>query len=275
MIPYKPKVLAPTPEHVAKTEKILQNYALNSVCEAAYCPNRSECYAKNRTTFMILGDTCTRNCHFCAVTFGKPKAPDPDEAYRLAQAVKAMNLHYVVLTSVDRDDLSDYGSAHFKACVEAIQKENPDIKIELLTPDFRADPKALRTITELNVEKLAHNQESTERISKRLRPQSSYKRSLETLYFYAKSGHTVKSSLMLGLGEHYNELIQTLQDLLNVGVTELTLGQYLQASPKHYKVVHYYEPDFFQKLKVKALHMGFRAVASGILVRSSYFADTY
>ncbi|PHR58069.1 MAG: lipoyl synthase [Arcobacter sp.] len=274
MNPYKPRVKAPDPFLVSKTQDILQKYKLNTVCEEASCPNRAECYFHKTATFMILGKTCTRSCHFCAVKTGKGEDIDKDEPLNLSRAINDLGLDYVVLTSVDRDDLKDFGSSHFKACVSKIQEECPRVEIELLTPDFKADTSALDIIISTGVKKLAHNEETVRRISKEIRPQSSYDRSLATLEYYAQHGQSiVKSSLMLGLGERNSELLETMQDLLNVGVTELTLGQYLQPSPKHAEVKRYCSQSLFDELKAEALSMGFKAVASGPLVRSSYHAS--
>ena len=253
---------------------ILRQNALNTVCEAAACPNRAECYERKSATFMILGPTCTRACSFCNVPTGKALPPDNSEPKRLAKAIKELGLHYVVITSVDRDDLKDFGASHFAACVTDIKEENPSIKIELLTPDFKNDSDALGIITQTGVHKLAHNQETVRCLSKIVRPQSDYDRSLRVLEFYAKhSTSIVKSSLMVGLGESETELLKTMQDLKDVGVEELTIGQYLQSSPAHHPVVKYYEPSFFEEIKKEAYKIGFSAVASGVLVRSSYFAE--
>ena len=274
MQPYKPKVKAPDPRQIRTITQILEKNALNTVCEAAACPNRSECYARKSATFMILGDTCTRACKFCNVATGKPLPPDPTEPERLAASVQELGLSYVVITSVDRDDLKDYGAGHFARCVEAIRCVSPETRIELLTPDCKADPKALDTILTSAPDKLAHNQETVRRLSKTVRPQSDYDRSLKTLAYYtAHTSVPVKSSLMLGLGETKTEIIETLHELLDAGVTQLTLGQYLQPSPRHHPVVRYYPQEFFDEMKAIALEMGFSAVASGILVRSSYFAE--
>ncbi|ADN08536.1 lipoyl synthase [Sulfurimonas autotrophica] len=271
---YKPKIKVPNPEFLQNMQSILKSNALTAVCEEAACPNRAECYARNSATFMILGDTCTRACTFCNVKTGHGKDVDINEPQRLAKAIKELQLKYVVITSVDRDDLKDYGSKHFTACVQAIKEQNPNTKIELLTPDFKYNTEALDTIISANAHKLAHNQETIRRLSKGVRPQSNYDRSLKVLEYYAKnSGLHVKSSLMLGLGETKEELLVTMKELLDVGVSELTLGQYLQPTPSHHKVQKYYPPEFFDEMKEEALGMGFRAVASGILVRSSYFAE--
>jgi lipoic acid synthetase len=253
---------------------ILTANNLTTVCEAAACPNRAECYARKSATFMILGDVCTRACSFCNVKTGHGKRIDVDEPERLATAIEEIRLKYVVITSVDRDDLKDYGAGHFASCVRAIKEKNPEIKIELLTPDFRYDRAALDCVIASDVHKLAHNQETVRRLSKKVRPQSDYDRSLKVLEYYAKKSDTkVKSSLMLGLGEREDELRESMRELLDVGVRELTLGQYLQPTPQHHRVEKYYTQEFFDALKAEAYAMGFEAVASGILVRSSYFAE--
>jgi len=271
---YKPKVKAPSPQIIAKTQQILKQNSLTTICETAACPNRAECYERQSATFMILGSLCTRTCAFCNVPTGKPLPPDPTEPKRLAKAIKELGLEYVVLTSVDRDDLKDGGASHFLSCVKAIEEINPKIKIELLTPDFKNNKEALKRIIQTDVHKLAHNQETVRSLSKKVRPQSDYDRSLKVLAYYAKhSNSIIKSSLMVGLGESKAELLSTMHDLKSVGVEEITIGQYLQPSPLHHPVVKYYEPSFFEHIKQEAYNMGFRAVASGILVRSSYFAD--
>ena len=274
MNPYKPRVKAPNPKDMVHIKNILKANKLTTVCEEAACPNRGECYAKDTATFMILGDTCTRACRFCNVKTGKGSSPDPSEPIRLAQAVEALHLRYVVITSVDRDDLNDFGAGHFAACVEAIRLQNPMVKIELLTPDFKANTGAMDRILSSQPDKLAHNQECVKRLSHAIRPQSSYERSLETLAYYARYAKIpVKSSLMVGLGEREEELIDTMHDLFIAGVTQLTIGQYLQPTPNHHPVVHYYPETFFSEIKTVALNMGFKRVSSGILVRSSYDAE--
>ena len=271
---YKPRVKAPSPQALDTIRSVLRTFDLNSVCEAAACPNRGECYARKSATFMILGDTCTRACGFCNVKTGKGKPPNPKEPHNLADAVAALDMRYVVLTSVDRDDLEDYGSNHFAACVSAIRRKNPTLKIELLTPDFKADTQALDIVIASKPHKLAHNQETVRRLSKKVRPQSDYNRSLEVLAYYAsRSESVVKSSLMVGLGERENELLETMHDLKDAGVEEITIGQYLQPTPKHHPVHRYYDERFFADIRKEAYNIGFKAVASGILTRSSYFAE--
>ncbi|MEN4053184.1 MULTISPECIES: lipoyl synthase [Sulfurimonas] len=274
MMHYKPKVKAPHPELIQKMQNTLREYSLNTVCETAACPNRAECYERESATFMILGDVCTRSCSFCNVKTGHGVAVEAKEPEHLASAIAALGLKYVVITSVDRDDLKDYGSKHFLSCVRAVKEKNPDIKIELLTPDFRFSQGALDTIIVSDVHKLAHNQETVRRLSKTIRPQSDYDRSLQVLEYYAKySKSKIKSSLMVGLGESESELYEAMQELLDVGVSELTIGQYLQPTQRHHNVEKYYAPEFFEVMKQEAYRMGFCAVASGTLVRSSYFAE--
>lgn len=271
---FKPTVKAPHPELISSMQNILKKNQLTTVCEAAACPNRAECYQRGSATFMILGDTCTRACSFCNVKTGHGVAIDTDEPQKLANAVKELDLKYVVITSVDRDDLKDYGANHFFNCVQAIKKQNPATKIELLTPDFRFDKNALDIIISSNVHKLAHNQETVRKLSKTIRPQSDYERSLKVLNYYANNSNAIiKSSLMVGLGETIPELYKSMQELLDVGVSEITIGQYLQPTKRHHIVEKYYTQEFFDTLKEKAYQIGFKAVASGILVRSSYFAE--
>lgn len=271
---WKPHVKAPDPKLIGQTSTILRTHNLTTVCEAAACPNRTECYARQTATFMILGDTCTRACRFCNVKTGKGTLPDPTEPERIAQAVKDLGLSYVVITSVDRDDLPDLGTAQFIRTVEAIKTLDSSIKVELLTPDFKAKEELLACMVSCGADKLAHNEETVRRLSPSIRPQSDYNRSLATLRYYATHFKgAVKSSLMVGLGESEAELLETMKDLLEAGVTELTIGQYLQPTSYHHPVMHYYAPEWFEHMKEKAYEMGFEAVASGALVRSSYHAD--
>jgi len=274
MKPYKPKVKAPDPILIAKTHQILRQNGVTTVCEESACPNRAECYQRGTATFMILGDTCTRACKFCHVKTGHGLPSDSTEPERVATAIQELGLRYVVITSVDRDDLPDYGASHFEAVVRAIRMIVPEVKIELLTPDFRGDRSALDRIVRCGADKLAHNEETIRRLSPHIRPQSDYERSLQILHYYATHFKgSVKSSLMVGLGEDTYELLETMADLRQVGVEELTIGQYLQPSPKHHPVIRYYSPEFFEEMRREGLKMGFKAVASGVLVRSSYYAE--
>ncbi len=274
MIPYKPKVKAPDPHLVSYTTNILRNHGITTVCEESACPNRAECYAAHTATFMILGDTCTRACRFCNVKTGRGAPPDPEEPQRIAEAVAALGLAYVVITSVDRDDLPDLGVGHFCAVVETLKRTLPDVKVEMLTPDFKAKESLLERIVACGADKLAHNEETVRRLSHAVRPQSDYDRSLDVLRYYAahfQKGR-VKSSLMVGLGETSEELEETMRDLRDAGVEELTVGQYLQPTPRHLPVARYYDAAFFERIKEKAYRLGFKAVAAAPLVRSSYRA---
>ena len=269
----KPKVKAPSYELLSFVSSVLEKYSLHSICEKSACPNRAECFSRNTATFMIMGDKCTRDCRFCSVTFAKPDRTDQNEYKNIAKAVKELNLKYVVITSVDRDDLKDLGVSSFVKSVCEIKKRDRNIKIELLTPDFKAREELLDIIISSKPYKLAHNIETVKRVSKKVMPQCSYEKSLKVLRYYAKSGILTKSSLMVGLGEKREEIFETLDDLLEAGVRQITIGQYLSPSSNHCPVCKYYTEDEFAKLKEKALKMGFEAVQSGVLVRSSYYAD--
>jgi len=264
----KPKVKAPNNN---ETLRLIQKYHINTVCYSSKCPNIYECFNKKSATFMILGNICTRNCRFCNVTSGKPLPPDEKEPEKIAAAVRLLGLKYVVITSVDRDDLEDFGSAHFYKTVEKIKELNPNTKIEALTPDFKGDINALNLMTTSSAYKLAHNIETVRRLHKKLKPKSDYELSLKVLEYYSKFKIT-KSSLIVGFGETIEEIEKTLIDLKNAGVSQLTIGQYLRPSPKHWPVKKYYSEEEFKMLGEMAKSKGF-VVASGKLVRSSYRAD--
>jgi lipoic acid synthetase len=270
----KPRVKAPHPHIVSNVTNILRKNALRSVCEESACPNRSECYGRGVTTFMILGDRCTRACRFCNVATGKGREPEADEGERIASAAKELGLNYIVLTSVDRDDLPDCGASHFANVVESLKMEIPSLRIELLTPDFGGDRDSLDMVLASSPYKIAHNEETVRRLSPLLRPQSDYERSLDVLRYYAENfDGIVKSSLMVGLGESESELLETIKELVDAGVRELVIGQYLQPGPRHYPVQRYYPSSFFEEIAQKALESGMQSVVSGVLVRSSYYAD--
>jgi lipoic acid synthetase len=221
---------------------------------------------------MILGNICTRNCRFCAVIKGKPLNLDNNEPIKIANAIKEMKLKYVVITSVDRDDLKDFGSNHWYRVIEKINEINPNIKIEALTPDFKGDINALNLLISSHAYKLAHNIETVKRLHNKLKPKSSYEESLKVLEYYSKFKIT-KSSLIVGFGESFEEIEKTLIDLKNAGVSQITIGQYLQPSSKHWPVKKYYSNKEFKELEQIAHNLGFRAVVSGKLIRSSYYAD--
>ncbi len=260
-------------ENLNYVQKILSEYHLNTVCEAANCPNRMECFSSKTATFMILGSRCTRNCTFCDVFSGQPDMVDPDEPDHVAQAVKALGLKYVVVTSVTRDDLPDGGAEHFARVIEAIKKSTPDALVEVLIPDFKGDPDALRTVIDAKPVIINHNIETVPRLYGEVRPQAVYERSLELIKRVKDfSGLYSKSGIMVGLGETYDEVIESLHDLREADCDFLTIGQYLAPSKDHHPVVEYIHPDIFKKYKEEALKMGFKEVASGPLVRSSYKA---
>ena len=249
---------------------------LNTVCEEASCPNIGECFSHGTATFMILGDLCTRRCPFCDVAHGKPNAVDVNEPTNLANAIATLNLNYVVITSVDRDDLRDGGAEHFKHCIDAIKQKVPNITIEILVPDFRGRlDKAIDIISISPPDVFNHNLETIPKLYKQVRPGSDYLHSLSLLKRFKDKNPTVptKSGIMLGLGETYNEIINVLTDLKEHKVDMITMGQYLQPTPHHLAVERYVPLSEFESLKKDALAMGFKSIASGPMVRSSYHAD--
>jgi len=264
-----------TPE-VARLKKILRGHGLNTVCEEASCPNLGECFGNGTATFMILGDVCTRRCPFCDVAHGRPQPVDTGEAIRLAETVREMGLQYVVVTSVDRDDLRDGGAQHFADCIGALRAACPELEIEILTPDFRTRvDKALDLLAAQLPDVFNHNLETVPRLYKRVRPGADYQHSLNLLKDFKKRFQNVptKSGLMLGLGEEISEVEAVMQDLRDHGVSLLTLGQYLQPTRHHLPVERYVDPQEFKALAKSGYEMGFAHVASGPMVRSSYHAD--
>ena len=253
--------------------KILKTKCLNTVCENARCPNKNECYTKNTATFLIMGNVCTRNCRYCNIGCAKPEPLDLKEPEHIAQAVQALGLKYSVITSVTRDDLPDGGAQHFADCINAIRKLTPDVKVEILTPDFKGDKNSLDIIIKAHPEVFNHNIETIERLFKTARPQAIYKRSLEVLkYVKENSDITTKSGLMVGLGETFDEIEQTLYDLKSAGCDIVTIGQYIQPSKEHLPVEKYYKPEEFEDLKKLAEKCGIKHYQIGPLVRSSYNA---
>lgn len=277
------KVRAPGGREFKEIKGILAENKLHTVCEEARCPNIGECWAGGTATFMLLGDVCTRGCKFCAVTTGNPKMQlDPHEPEKIAKSVQGMGLKYIVLTSVDRDDLPDQGAEHFSQTVKLTKVLSPQLLVEVLTPDWRGDASCIDVMVESGADVLAHNVETVERLQRRVRdPRASYEQSLKVLELYQSrakdSGRRVvtKSSLMLGLGETRDELLKSFDDLLAVGVEVLTLGQYLQPTPRHLKVEEFVPPETFSSLAEEGERRGFAYVAAGPLVRSSYRAGEY
>jgi lipoic acid synthetase len=278
-LPRKPswiRVKAPLGPGVRRIKNLLRQQQLHTVCEEAACPNLAECFSHGTATFMIMGDLCTRRCPFCDVAHGRPKPLDPEEPEHLAQAVAAMGLKYVVITSVDRDDLRDGGAGHFAACVSLLRERCPDTRVEILVPDFRGRmERALSALADAPPHVLKHNLETVPRLYRMARPGADYAWSLRLLQQFKRQHPTVttKSGLMLGLGEERHEVEQVLGDLRAHDCDMLTIGQYLQPSRHHLPVARYWEPSEFESLGEYARGLGFVSVASGPLVRSSYHAD--
>lgn len=269
-------IRAPLPRGDAyfETRRVVREHGLNTVCEEARCPNVGECWANRTATFMLLGDTCTRNCSFCSVHHGRPQAVDPAEPGRVAAAVARLGLRHVVVTSVDRDDLPDGGAAHFRRTAEAIRAAVPACAIEVLVPDFRPDSTAIDTVVDAPVDVLNHNVETVPRLYRRVRPGARYERSLELLRRakHRRPNLRTKTGLMLGLGEDLAEIETTLRDIAAVGCDIVTVGQYLRPTPRQLPVERFLTPDEFASIGAMARTMGFRHVESGPLVRSSYHA---
>ena len=271
------RMKVPDSARFQEIKQVLRDNNLHTVCEEASCPNIGECFSGGTATFMILGDICTRRCPFCDVAHGKPLPPDPNEPENLARTIAQMRLKYVVITSVDRDDLTDGGAQHFVDCIQAVRAHSPHIKIEVLVPDFRGRLDiALEILRKAPPDVMNHNLETVPRLYKQARPGSDYHHSLQLLKRFSEMYPHIptKSGLMLGLGETDEEIIAVMQDLRNHDVSMLTLGQYLQPSVHHLPVMRYVVPAIFEALKAKADAMGFNNTASGPMVRSSYHADT-
>lgn len=270
------RVKVPASPRFAEVKEALRSHGLVTVCEEASCPNIGECFGKGTATFMILGDVCTRRCPFCDVAHGRPKPPDANEPEQLAATIRDMKLRYVVITSVDRDDLRDGGAGHFGDCIRAVRRESPNIVIEVLVPDFRGRlAKALDVLSMNPPDVMNHNLETVPRLYKQARPGADYANSLQLLKDF-KARHPAiptKSGLMLGLGETDDEILAVMRDLRAHDVDLLTLGQYLQPSDGHLPVMRYVEPARFAQFEQEALAMGFRHAACGPMVRSSYHAD--
>ena len=254
--------------------KMLDSFGLNTVCKEAICPNQSECYENKTATFMILGVNCTRNCRFCNVEHHSPQEIDAKEPERIGLATKELGLDYIVITSVTRDDLPDGGAGQFVATIDALRKYCPETKVEVLIPDFKGDLKALKEVVAVKPEVISHNVETVPVLYHLVRPEAIYTRSLRVIEEVKKlnDGIYSKSSLMVGLGETKGQVVQVMKDLREVSCDFLTIGQYLAPSKKHYPVAEYIHPEIFEEYKEIALGEGFRHVASGPFVRSSYYA---
>ncbi|MEO5897689.1 MAG: lipoyl synthase [Vicinamibacterales bacterium] len=268
------KVRAPGSENYLRLKGLMRTLGLHTVCEEANCPNIGECWHHGTATFMILGDTCTRSCGYCNVTHGAPKPPDTAEPVKVASAIQAMDLAYVVVTSVDRDDLADGGASHFAHTIAEMRARIPSCRVEVLIPDFKGDESSLRTVLDARPDVLNHNIETVPRLYRTARPGGRYDRALQVLdrsRAYAPAIPT-KSGLMVGLGEEFEEVVETLHDLSTVGCQIVTIGQYLRPSLANLPMARYYAPSEFAELKRIGLEMGIGHIESGPLVRSSYHA---
>lgn len=269
------KVKLPTGEEFKKVRTIVDDHKLHTICQSGNCPNMGECWGAGTATFMILGNTCTRSCGFCSVATGKPEAADPFEPARIAKSVSLMNVKHCVITSVDRDDIPDAGAEIWAQTVRAIRRKSPETTLETLIPDFMGKWDSLQKVIDVAPEIVSHNLETVRRLTKEVRIQAKYNRSLEVLRRLKEGGMKTKSGIMLGLGETEEEVIETMDDLRAVKVDILTLGQYLQPTPKHLPVAEFITPETFEKYKKIGLEKGFRFVESGPLVRSSYHAEKH
>lgn len=266
------RIKLPETGSYAKIRKYFKEHNIHTICESGHCPNFGECWDSGNATFMILGDICTRSCDFCNVKTGKPSPPDPTEPTTIANAAKFMNLKHCVLTSVDRDDLEDFGANHWSKTIKAIREAVPGITMETLIPDFKGKEECIDKIIELKPGIVSHNLETVERLTRKVRKQNIYQRSLDVLKYLAANGIRTKSGIMLGLGETREEILQTMDDLLQAQCKIMTLGQYLQPSRQHLEVEEYITPETFNEYKKIGLDKGFEFVESAPLVRSSYHA---
>jgi lipoic acid synthetase len=275
----KPKwlrVKLPTGKNYTELRGLVDKYKLNTICTSGSCPNMGECWGEGTATFMILGNICTRSCGFCGVKTGRPETVDWDEPEKVARSIKIMNIKHAVITSVDRDDLKDMGSIIWAETVKAIRRMNPNTTLETLIPDFQGNTRNIDRIIEVAPEVVSHNMETVKRLTREVRIQAKYEKSLEVLRYLKEQGiKRTKSGIMLGLGETEEEVIQVLHDLADAKVDIVTIGQYLQPSKKHLSVKEYITPEQFAKYEQIGKELGFRHVESGALVRSSYHAEKH
>lgn len=269
------RVKLPTGEAYRKVRSIVSEHKLHTICQSGNCPNMGECWGAGTATFMILGNVCTRSCGFCNVATGRPEAVDPFEPARVARSVELMGVKHCVITSVDRDDLIDGGADIWARTIRAVRRRSPETKLETLIPDFKGEWHNLAIMLEARPDVLSHNLETVRRLTRKVRVQAKYDRSLEVLMRAKKAGLRTKSGVMLGLGETDQEVLETMDDLRSVGCDVLTLGQYLQPTKKHLAVQDFVHPDRFRMFKEEGLQRGFRFVESGPLVRSSYHAEKH
>ncbi len=273
--PNKPKIKLPIGKEYIQIKNIVKKHNLHTICESGHCPNLSECWGNGTATIMILGNICTRACKFCSVPSGKPLPPDEKEPHQVAESVKIMGLSHCVITSVDRDDLPDFGASHWAETVKQIRLLSPNITIEILIPDFNFDKKALDKIIEVHPEIVSHNLETVKRLTPKIRSRAKYDRSIQVLEYLSKNGITTKSGIMLGLGETQEEVEALLDDLLAINCKIITIGQYLQPTSKNVPVQEFISEELFNEYKETALKKGFTFVESSSLVRSSYHAEKH
>lgn len=266
------RIKLPAVNDYSYIKEYLSQFNLHTICESGKCPNMAECWEQKTATFMILGNSCTRNCRFCAVNKSKPLPADPDEPEKLAEVIEKIGFRHCVITSVTRDDLHDGGAEIWQHTIAAIKQKNPGITIEALIPDFNGDTQSLELLIKSKPDIISHNLETVRRLTPQIRIKAKYQRSLDVLNYIAVSGITTKSGIMLGLGETPEEIFETLDDLLKIECRIITIGQYLQPSKNNYPVKKYYSPSEFEQLKTIALEKGFKFAESGPLVRSSYHA---
>jgi lipoic acid synthetase len=269
------RVKLPVGKKYTELRGLVDKYKLNTICTSGSCPNMGECWGEGTATFMILGNICTRSCGFCGVKTGRPETVEWDEPEKVARSIKLMNIKHAVITSVDRDDLKDGGSIIWAETVEAIRRSNPNTTLETLIPDFQGKNSQIDRIIEVHPEVVSHNMETVHRLTREVRIQAKYDRSLGVLKYLKEKGMRTKTGLMLGLGETEQEVIQTMKDLQGVGLDVLTIGQYLQPTKKHLPVKEFITPSQFKKYETLGLEMGFMYVESGALVRSSYKAHKH
>ncbi len=267
------KVKIETGPHYRRIQSLVREQRLHTICEESHCPNKWECWNNRTATFLLLGDVCTRRCHYCSVTTGRPDVVDPQEPERVAEAVRALDLRHAVLTSVNRDELEDGGASIFSATMYAIRRRLPTCTVEVLVPDFQGNPVPVETVLAAAPEIFAHNIETVSRLFPAVRPQGNYERSLRVLRWANAQGARTKSGLMVGMGETNEEVLSVLHDLRAVGCEIVSIGQYLQPTTAHRVVHRYYEPEEFEDLKRQGMALGFRHVEAGPLVRSSYHAE--
>ena len=276
--PKKPKwlrVKLPVGKKYTELRSLVDKYKLNTICTSGSCPNMGECWGEGTATFMILGNICTRSCGFCGVKTGRPETVEWDEPEKVARSIKLMSIKHAVITSVDRDDLKDGGSIIWAETVDAIRRANPNTTLETLIPDFQGNTKQIDRIIEVHTEVVSHNMETVRRLTREVRIQAKYDRSLQVLKYLKENGMRTKTCQMLGLKKKKKEVIETMKDLQGIGLDVLTIGQYLQPSKKHLPVKEFITPEQFKKYEILGLEMGFMYVESGALVRSSYKAHKH